>query len=77
MSIRGDISRESISDFLREKVGSFEIEPSVYVMALYIALGILSYRFTALKAVVMARYYNLITMYMEWHLTFPRILLVL
>ena len=30
MSIRSDISRETISDFLREKVGSFEIKPSVY-----------------------------------------------
>lgn len=30
MSIRGDVSRETISDFLREKVGSFEIKPSVY-----------------------------------------------
>lgn len=30
MSIRSDIAREVISDFLREKVGSFEMKPSVY-----------------------------------------------
>lgn len=77
MSIRGDISRESISDFLQRRLALLKGNPLYTVMALYIALGILSYRFTALKAVVMARYYNLITMYMEWHLTFPRILLVL
>jgi len=30
MTIRGDLSRETLSEFLREKVGSFEIKPSVF-----------------------------------------------
>ena len=30
MSIRSDITRETISEFLREKVGSFEIKASIY-----------------------------------------------
>ena len=30
MSFRSDISRETISAFLREKIGSFQIQSSVY-----------------------------------------------
>jgi len=30
MSIRSDISREALGDFLREKVGAFELKPAIY-----------------------------------------------